>query len=1288
MNTQIGTLRERCVRTPLLALLVAAAAALAACDGANLFPTEPGVDPNPPAGGGGTTPTTGPSARDSVPPTLSFLAPVRNAIVLAGDTVGARIRVTDDRALRALEIAAFGVRGDAQLGTLETVERYRPWTVELGDAGRTITDTTIVRVLRATEVADAEPLAFLVATARDTAGNVRADTLRFAIAAPRVEIASPSTGTQVPAGSALRVRIVAEDRVDRVRTIRLVSLGAVTRDTTITFAAPQTSVDTVISMNIPAPTQGQVQLGVEIGTTSGFRKEAAPVAVSLGDAVPPTVRIEAPTYAFRAAVGDSVRVQVRTGDNFGLQSLEISGFSVRGNPGLGTAQTVARFATRTVALNGAAPGRDTVLTRFLLATDDTVPEAAVYVVATARDLAGNVRADTSVIMLARPRIEVTRPSVGARLPAGTPMWIRVHATDAIDRIDSVYVRASGVVSQQFALDVNALAQYVDSVAVQVPADREGEVRIEAEVKSVSGFRRTAAPVTVSVGDVTNPTAVFRQPAQRAVVAVGDSVFVEVALGDNRALASVELSGYSLRGSAGLGTQQRIERFAAKTVVFDPSAAPVTQQTVQRYLLATADTLAEDPVFLLARVRDRAGNVDSATVRIAVGGPRAQILAPSAGQEFRAGTQLQVRGVGLDRNSQIRSLVLRMTGVIEDSVVFNLASAVDSVQHLFVTSIPADRDGNLNLSVIAENRSGVRSASREVSVRVVPPVGDNTPPVVRFTTTVPRRVERTDSIQIAVSATDDTQVDSVGAVVRSYRVDGATRTLMQSLVVSAAAASSTFRIAAADLIAGAQALPLPLVVEVTGFAVDTARNCSYATVPARDSNTRCRTDAGGQRVFTDAGATEESLITPGRTITLGNPNDRIADLVSDGQRVYLSNFSRNRVELLDLQTQQFLSPVNVGSEPWGLALNPLRNTLYVANSGGTNISVLPLTGPSALQESRIQTADIRLYDITYDVLTDTVSSILDLDFSDRPQFLAQTASGRIVYSTRPTSTRADGTVRIFDPSRHDRIAFNSGSEIFTGYADRQRGKATLVNALGVALRPGGRILVQPRPLPHSGPALAPILGTVAEVDSILRVMESAGQTDTRLEDRDASTVGLSDTTFVAVSGDHRSVAFGEGAVNPGRIMLFEELTIPGGGTWLEGSTTQTRDLIGNAAERVVGLSLNADGRLGVARGNQTYFFDNTLRLQGTVSSGSPSGGVSLHPGHSGNGAASPNRRAFVSGHEDGRPYIEEVDPWTFRTLRRFYVRDEVTGSLIAVVVNGELNLFALTSRGVLRLMVDG
>jgi uncharacterized protein (TIGR03437 family) len=69
--------------------------------------------------------------------------------------------------------------------------------------------------------------------------------------------------------------------------------------------------------------------------------------------------------------------------------------------------------------------------------------------------------------------------------------------------------------------------------------------------------------------------------------------------------------------------------------------------------------------------------------------------------------------------------------------------------------------------------------------------------------------------------------------------------------------------------------------------------------------------------------------------------QLNDLVYDAarQRIYIANTGLNRVEVYDIGTQQFLTPIKVGQLPVSLALTPDGNLLYVANSGGESISMV-------------------------------------------------------------------------------------------------------------------------------------------------------------------------------------------------------------------------------------------------------------------------------------------------------------------------------------------------------------
>jgi uncharacterized protein (TIGR03437 family) len=57
------------------------------------------------------------------------------------------------------------------------------------------------------------------------------------------------------------------------------------------------------------------------------------------------------------------------------------------------------------------------------------------------------------------------------------------------------------------------------------------------------------------------------------------------------------------------------------------------------------------------------------------------------------------------------------------------------------------------------------------------------------------------------------------------------------------------------------------------------------------------------------------------------------------RLYIANPGQNRIEVFDTSEQEFLTPIGVGQLPRSIALAGDGNTLYVANSGGENLTVV-------------------------------------------------------------------------------------------------------------------------------------------------------------------------------------------------------------------------------------------------------------------------------------------------------------------------------------------------------------
>lgn len=804
-------------------------------------------------------------------------------------------------------------------------------------------------------------------------------------------------------------------------------------------------------------------------------------------------------------------------------------------------------------------------------------------------------------------------------------------------------------------------------------------------------------------DTDRPRVLMDLPkSDSTTIAVGDSVFVRFRAFDSTSpLETVKIEGFEIRGDSALGTATRVDRFLSKTIDFEDLGVITDDTTLTRYLTFIAsDSTQSSRVIIVATAIDTAGNVGADSARIAVGGPSVTIAAPVQDAQVRAGTNLTVRVTAEDRVNQLTSVRVRTTGAFARDTTITLRVAQPTVDTSVVFLIPTAAQGRLTIdaSVVSGNRQA--GTARPVEISVLPPIADQTAPRVTFNATLPTRAESNDTLQVTVTAQDEVRVDSVGVTVLAIRRTAADEDTLTRIMRRVAATSNTFRISVADFRTAQFPLDgrdtLTLDFEVTAFAVDGARNCGAATTPGTEQSLPCLV-RNAVTVSDGPGRLFPVLVARGLTIGFPNAGDRIADLIADSTRLFLSNLTRNRVEVIPLGTQAYGAPVRVGSEPWGLALGRNNDSLYVANSGGTNISVIPLRNATLAEAegARIFTRNELLFDVdfTVDANTQTVTptGVFRVDYSDRPQFIAQASNGLIVFSTKPTGAATDGTVRIYD--RRD----VARSEIFTGYVDRHTpNKALVVNADSAFLVPGEPNLLMVCPRRRVGDTTDPpcITAGVDDVSAALTAMRAAppnasgGRWDTRVDiGADIDEVGFSDTTFVAVSTNRDYVAVGEGAATQARIPLFQA---SGDSLLLKGDV---RDLINNANERVIGLGINGDGSLGIARGGQAYFFNNTLRLQGVTASGSPAGGVAMHPDNFSYPGGSGTRLAFVSGiDENGAPYIDIIDTFNFFRISRLFLRDPVVGAMTMArrvpsdPANVALRLYALTSRGVVGVVV--
>lgn len=796
------------------------------------------------------------------------------------------------------------------------------------------------------------------------------------------------------------------------------------------------------------------------------------------------------------------------------------------------------------------------------------------------------------------------------------------------------------------------------------------------------------------GDGRAPTVAIDTPlVVDTVLNVGNPVRVAARLRDNQSgIASVEFVGLAFRGDRDLGTDTVIERYATVRV-------PTATGTLRAGTAVSRDTVIRRDLFpivpvdsttdsLVIRViaTDHSGLADTATHRMrVVSGPRVTITSPTAGDSVIAGRRINIQFRTVD-DVGVRSVTLRIrsdstvTPRIDTTITRTYAVAAQEIPDTASVLVPATMPARTRITIAPTARDVALNPGSGTPVVVTVQESQAAPPIVRQT--VPSRAEMKDTLVVEASGDG---IASLGFIVRDTN----------GVVI--AGDSVTF----ADPTKSSQAerfsLGLPADaqgqrVTVVSFAVDARGRRAYS-VPA--TSTTPETNVANARADT-------SLIVHGLSYTLpraGTAGDLAVDPVRGN--VFISNTAHNLLEVWNNGSRAFFaSGVRVGAEPWGMSMTAAsRDTLLVANSGGTNISrvYIGAADPSGMSERRILTRNTIAYTLRETIDPATQRTRLQREgpfsWSDRPQYIAQSAGGRIYYSTRPTPAAPDGTLRYLD-ARH--TSPDSRQVYQYGGASTTLGLIAVLNVDAVIVDPA------PADSPlsdmlticdhNSGTTEASQCVSTRDgyqaADSLLRI--AVPQTDiVFVPQLDIATLALTDTTFVAWSGDRKWLAFGEGQANPGRIVMVNDSTESA--TPVFSSGIEVSDLVENASDRVFGIALDQRGRMLAAHGTRSYFgaveFPFHLRKQGRFDSFAEGSGVAYHPLADIDPAApgnDPNTRlAFVA---SANGTIDIVDAYYYVSRGRLNVRDNLYGPLRASLpLPGDppevvLKLYGLTQRG--------
>jgi hypothetical protein len=1021
-----------------------------------------------------------------------------------------------------------------------------------------------------------------------------------------------------------------------------------------------------------------------------------------GDLTPPRI-----TFVLSAGTNNTVdlgaplSVAVTATDNVGVQTLNTTlnnGASVIGADTSGTLKPTQATTTRTinVPMTGRKDG-DRIVIR-----------------STASDASLNFNTDSIVVMISdttMPKMTLVSTRLnkpGLQIRGGDSVDVTVTASDAsgIRYVGYRVIRINSATDTTVVASDSALAPAGSYPATLSPAAFKYKLLDTLQVGSyalagfaMDGSGRLLYPgpsISYQVVDGVKPQVTILAPLNGDKVNAGDSLYVQVKLHDNIALSRVTLGAGTPRGSVANADFRIDVRYDSIRV---PEAGPfptgTRDVTLYRYLkVKTPIDTTLDSLVVWAKVLDQQQNWDStATVVYLVSGPKVTFIAPTTGSQATPNAGLTVT-IKATHPLGVSKLGFRIQGEStwptpldkRDSALYN--PALKTVTFTSTVSVPADapQNGIITITPISVSLDGQPGSSTPMLVTV----STATPPAPLVQQTVGARLEASDSITVNASGNALTYIgfeltDPANPTVPLKR---------DSIALSAPLPSAALINVPLNLGASAQGKRLAVV----SFARDQSGRIGYS-LPA---------GATVSQPVRAAAYVDSTLIVYGRTFPLPvNRDTLIGDIVVDRARgnVFLSNLGYSRLEVWQQTSKQFdPNGIFLGSQPWGMTMSRTalaNDTLYVANSGGTNLSrvYIGAATPSGMKEDlahRILTRISLLYKITEvrDAATGRIRITVTgpILFSDRPQYVQESAGGRLYLSTKPTPASTKGTIRYLDPSapapdQRFLLAFATPGSDPNSYLVSNIDAASVTPAPASSNSSDVLTLCDHPSGSTAGQTCASSAGGILSTVDSLRFYVPGTDVEAA-PNLDEASLGLTDTTYAAASGDGKWIAFGEGNNAPysRAFILQDDGSVPDHYSYASPSLN-VQDLVNNAADQIFGLALDKSGQTLGLHGVESYFAavtkPFTQRLQGKYATFGQGAGIAFHPNADGISTPMSDRLSFVASNNGT---IEVVDIAYYTGRGRLATKTNLYGPLRASLpFPGDdpsviLKLFGLSTKG--------
>lgn len=1050
------------------------------------------------------------------------------------------------------------------------------------------------------------------------------------------------------------------------------------------------------------------------------------------DTIAPVASLTSPQAGTTYVRRDSVQIDVSSSDGAGVARVAWIIRRVR------VVGDTVPYATDSAA----APATPTATSRnrMYFRWSDTATAGNYVVQGRVRDHSGNVTltAPTPIVLRdqSKPALTVYGPAADTVITAGdTELLMRARGTDNVGlrtikfwgftvrgdpklgpvdtlmRYDTAYAPAVRIGGQYQPYPPNVLT---DSVVRRMNPVNHGSVPDEPIILAVrvtdeSGndstiYRRARLVTTAFTQDTVAPVVTIQAPDELSNITVGSSFTVRARIQDNFGLRRLSVVGITTRGDPDLGRVDTVVRYPEVAVPNDVGSVPgsfrtgLTDTTVTRLMVPAGDQLS-DTLRLIFRLTDVTGRETVVVRRVRLlQGPTVTLTSPAPGAVVFPGSSITVRAEAKGPSNLIEvgyrvanpnwndTTKLELTAIpTRDTSIVRTVTVPDNVvAGSVIRVVPFARD-QLNPSVTVYGDS--------ITLNVQVPAQDRDGPLVYQT--MPRRVEVGDSVR--VRAIDPSRVSQIGF--RLYRSDNVL--IDQGTVSFTGTGRRSDTTLVLPLSRAALTANLGRQYKLVSFAIDTLGNRGNS-VPAGSA-------------FPDSvrADTAYGVIAYGRTFrtaNLGGTNVAGDIAVAPNGTVFISNINNNWLERWTVNDSTFKSPVRVGAQPWGLAFSKDRDTLLVANSGGTNLSVVNATAAAPGEIGRIQTPNTYYYKLVQavDENTGVVRFTLtgEFSYSDRPQYVAMTDQGHVFYSTRPTTTAPAGTIR--------RLDFKTGKNLGTDTLETQQvvtyGEASpstdwfITNVLEVKVKKS-TVDTQSDTLEiwDRQYARGTLLysGKLTKLDTAVNALRNMGS-DIIAENIVPASLGLTDTTFVAIGGTRQSLAFGEAKTpgRAGRVMLVNERTTGyvEGTDYFGSQSMSVGDLTDNASDRIYGLTMDSTSSTVGVNGQQAFygmvnpadpFLD--LRLLGTYRTAVPGNGIAFHPLNTAPNTNATHDSVRVSFVMQGDTAIAIVDTYYFYQRKLIPVRTELYGPMRAELPlpserladpTLRVKLYAMTKEGLL------